>query len=93
MTASALKVLGQMDRLGLVAFLLVLLVADGVASTSTDSAANEGASGRADASIVSDDTTDDSTTDGASGGLVFSVIVVIGAVGEAEGSGCEESHF
>jgi hypothetical protein len=93
MTASALKVLGQMDRLGLVALLLVLLVADGVASASTDSAANEGTSGRADLGIVSDDTTDYSTTEGASAGLVFSVGVVIGAVGEAEGRCCEEGRF
>ena len=93
MIAPALKVLGQMDRLGLVVFLLVLLVADGVASASTDSATNEGASGRSHAAIVSDNTTDYSTADGASGGLVFSVVVVISAVGKAEGCCCQEGCF
>jgi hypothetical protein len=46
--------------------LLVLLVADCVAAGATDSATNEGASGRADLGIVPDDATDYSTTEGAS---------------------------
>jgi hypothetical protein len=92
MTASALKVLGQIDRLSLVAAALVLFVADCVAGTSTEDATDEGTFCGV-AGLVTDDTTDDSSTKGASSGLVLSVGVVVGAVGEAEGRCCKEDGF
>ena len=74
MTASALKVLGQKDRLNLVPAALVLFVADCVARTSTEETADEGAFCGV-AGLVTDDTTEDCTTDGADLGITLGIVV------------------